>query len=141
MEDKETNEQIEHSEKQAEEPAEKETEGKKEQSGNDLQFKGGAVMQNKHISLIFLNSIASIVIIIISYYMISGGYRDYAATTGRVYGSSFGMLITIVNELSLIMLWLAVMGLTIVFNLLLKNIFDAAAATNKSEIENASAGN
>jgi hypothetical protein len=55
--------------------------------------------------------------------MIHGGYSVYAATNGRVYGTSFEMLITITNELSLIMLWLAVVGLTIVFNLLIKSIF------------------
>ena len=93
------------------------------------------VMEVKYVSLAILNIISAIFLIIISYYMVSGGYSTYSATNGTVYGSSFGMLITITNELSLIMLWLAVMGLTVIFNLLLKNIFDKVAS--ESETENA----
>ncbi len=80
-------------------------------------------METKRAILLALNSLSAIFMIIISYYMIRGGYSVYAATDGRVYGTSFEMLITITNELSLIMLWLAVIGLTVVFNLLIKSIF------------------
>lgn len=89
-------------------------------------------METKRGILIALNSISALFLIIISYYMIHGGYSVYAATNGRVYGTSFEMLITITNELSLIMLWLAVIGLTIVFNLLIKSIFGISKEMSKT---------
>jgi len=44
-------------------------------------------------------------------YMVFNGLLIFLGTTGQVQGSEFGMLITLANQLSIIMLWLALVAL------------------------------
>lgn len=49
--------------------------------------------------------------LILSGYMVLTGLNTYIATSGLVQGSEFGMLITLANELSLVIIWLALYAL------------------------------
>ncbi|MBD3792030.1 MAG: hypothetical protein IE918_07800 [Campylobacterales bacterium] len=53
-----------------------------------------------------IKRIADIALVILSAYMIFDGFLLFIGTSGRVSGSEFGMLITLANQLSLIMVWL-----------------------------------
>jgi hypothetical protein len=44
---------------------------------------------------------------LLSTYMVLNGLTIYVNTSGVVEGSEFGMLITLVNQISLLMLWLS----------------------------------
>lgn len=44
-------------------------------------------------------------------YMLFSGMSTYFGTLGQVQGSEFGMLITLINQLSLVMIWLALFAL------------------------------
>lgn len=44
---------------------------------------------------------------LLSAYMVLNGVTIFVNTTGVVQGSEFGMLITLANQISLLMLWLA----------------------------------
>lgn len=48
---------------------------------------------------------------LLSAYMIFDGVILFLGTSGRVQGSEFGMLITLANQISLVMLWLALFAL------------------------------
>lgn len=48
---------------------------------------------------------------LLSIFMVISGLSSYAYTSGSVQGSEFQMQITLVNQLSLVMLWLALFAL------------------------------
>lgn len=48
---------------------------------------------------------------LLSAYMILNGLAVFFGTSGNVQGSEFGMLIRLANQLSLIMLWLALFAI------------------------------
>jgi len=48
---------------------------------------------------------------LLSVYMVFNGLIIFDNTTGHVQGSEFGMLITLVNQVALIMIWLALYAL------------------------------
>ena len=54
-----------------------------------------------------MKTIITITLCGVSAFMLYKGAEFFFATTGLVRGSEFGMLITIVNQTSLIMIWLA----------------------------------
>lgn len=47
----------------------------------------------------------------LSAYMVFNGFAIFINTSGIVQGSEFGMLITLANQLSLVMIWLALFAL------------------------------
>lgn len=48
---------------------------------------------------------------LLSAYMVFNGLVIFANTSGVVQGSEFGMLITLANQISLVMVWLALFAL------------------------------
>lgn len=48
---------------------------------------------------------------VFSVYMVFDGFLTFLSTSGRVQGSEFGMLITLANQLGLVMMWLALFAL------------------------------
>lgn len=48
---------------------------------------------------------------ILSAYMVLNGFTIFQNTSGVVQGSEFGMLITLANQMSLTMIWLALFAL------------------------------
>lgn len=52
---------------------------------------------------------------LLSAYMIFDGLMIYINTSGYVQGSEFGMLITLTNQISLVMIWLALFALWFLF--------------------------
>ena len=58
-----------------------------------------------------LKTIVITALCVASALMLYKGAEFFFATTGFVRGSEFGMLITIVNQISLIMIWLALFAM------------------------------
>lgn len=48
---------------------------------------------------------------LLSAYMVFNGFVIFVNTSGVVQGSEFGMLITLANQISLVMVWLALFAL------------------------------
>lgn len=53
---------------------------------------------------------------LLSIYMIINGLIVFTNTSGVVQGSEFGMLITLANQMSLVMVWLALFSLRSLFS-------------------------
>ncbi len=53
----------------------------------------------------------AVTLAVLSAYMLVNGLSIFVNTSGVVQGSEFGMLITLANQLSLLMLWLALFAL------------------------------
>lgn len=58
-----------------------------------------------------IKSILAKALAILSVYMLYKGAVIFANTSGLVQSTEFGMLITLVNQISLLMLWLALFAL------------------------------
>jgi len=56
----------------------------------------------------YIKTCLAVVLGALSLFMLVKGCEFYLATSGQVSGSEFGMQITLVNQLSLLMAWLAV---------------------------------
>lgn len=58
-----------------------------------------------------IKSVVSWALVLLSAYMVFDGALMFLGTSGQVQGSEFGMLITLVNQISLVMLWLALFAM------------------------------
>ncbi len=58
-----------------------------------------------------IKNILAIALALLSTYMLFNGATIFVNTSGMVQGSEFGMLITLANQVSLLMLWLALFAL------------------------------
>lgn len=57
--------------------------------------------------MVILRKIATLSLVVLSFFMALSGLSGYVITSGRVFGTEFQMLINLVNLLSLIMMWAA----------------------------------
>ena len=55
--------------------------------------------------------VVNIIFVVFSLYVLFSGLTAFIHTSGRVWGSEFGLLVLIAHELSLLLLWLALFGL------------------------------
>jgi len=62
---------------------------------------------NANINLSYIKTLVDWILGLLSAYMIYDGIIIFINTSGLVRGSEFGMLITLVNQISLVMVWLA----------------------------------
>ena len=58
-----------------------------------------------------IKSVIAIALALLSAYMVLNGLTIFVNTSGVVQGSEFGMLITLANQISLLMLWLSLFAL------------------------------
>lgn len=58
-----------------------------------------------------IKTLFCIALALLSIFMAFNGVLIFTSTSGVVQGSEFGMLITLANQLSLVMLWLALFAL------------------------------
>lgn len=54
-----------------------------------------------------IKNVIAVLLALLSAYMILNGIIVFVNTSGAVHGSEFGMLITLANQISLLMLWLS----------------------------------
>lgn len=58
-----------------------------------------------------VKNVIAVALALLSAYMILNGLTIFVNTSGVVQGSEFGMLITLANQISLLMLWLSLFAL------------------------------
>lgn len=58
-----------------------------------------------------IKNILAVALALLSLYMLFNGTSIFLNTSGMVQGSEFGMLITLANQVSLLMIWLALFAL------------------------------
>ena len=58
-----------------------------------------------------IKNVLAVALALLSTYMVFNGAIIFVNTSGMVQGSEFGMLITLANQISLLMLWLALFAL------------------------------
>jgi hypothetical protein len=58
-----------------------------------------------------IKPVLAVALALLSAYMLFNGFTIFVNTSGVVQGSEFGMLITLANQVSLLMLWLALFAL------------------------------
>jgi len=64
-------------------------------------------MPRLSVIIFYIKTLCNLALALLSVYMIYNGIIIFINTSGFVQGSEFGMLITLVNQISLVMVWLA----------------------------------